>query len=247
MHSPPVQPISSSTSGTGSVITMWLEVTVSRRRSGRLAGAAPAPVASTAAPARTRPPVGARRRRRRPSRRGAVDRRALEDGHPALAAARDRSPSGEPRRLHGRGAGIEGAGAEDRRGAAGPDLGLGQRAAGVRARRAPRRRRRPSRQAPSQARRGRDLQVAGLPVPGVDALLLAPAADPVDRVLRGAGDRERRRVAEASRSVGRLNQIALTKPPLRPLGPSPQRSASSSTTRASGSSCLTCHAVHMPV
>ena len=56
MHSPPVQPISSSTSGTGSVITMWLEVSVSRRRSG---GSRPAhgPAASTAAPARTRPPA----------------------------------------------------------------------------------------------------------------------------------------------------------------------------------------------
>ena len=34
MHSPPVQPISSSRSGTGSVRTMWEEVTVSALRSG---------------------------------------------------------------------------------------------------------------------------------------------------------------------------------------------------------------------
>ena len=47
MHSPPVQPSSSSTSGTGSVITMWLEVTVSRRRSGRWPASA-GPAASTA-------------------------------------------------------------------------------------------------------------------------------------------------------------------------------------------------------
>ncbi len=56
MHSPPVQPISSSRSGTGSVITMCEEVSVSRdRRPGTEASQPPA--ASTAAPARTRPPV----------------------------------------------------------------------------------------------------------------------------------------------------------------------------------------------
>ena len=50
MHSPPVQPISSSTSGTGSVMTMWLEVTVSERRSGRNRSSDP-PAARIAAPA----------------------------------------------------------------------------------------------------------------------------------------------------------------------------------------------------
>ena len=54
MHSPPVQPISSSRSPTGSVIAMWLEVTVSRRR---IPGREPSaePVAITAARALTRP------------------------------------------------------------------------------------------------------------------------------------------------------------------------------------------------
>ena len=55
MHSPPVQPSSSSTSGTGSVITMWLEVRVSARRSGRKRSSEP-PAPRIAAPARTRPP-----------------------------------------------------------------------------------------------------------------------------------------------------------------------------------------------
>ena len=50
-----------------------------------------------------------------------------------------------------------------------------------------------------------------------------------------------------SRRDGRLNQSPLTKPPLRPLGPSPQTSVSHSTTRASGRSRLRCHAVHSPV
>ena len=49
-----------------------------------------------------------------------------------------------------------------------------------------------------------------------------------------------------SRSAGRFDQKVSTKPPLRPLGPCPQRSASSSTMRADGSRSSTCHAVHMP-
>ena len=54
MHSPPVQPSSSSTSGTGSVITMWLEVSVSRLRT--RASLPPRPPAATiAASALTRP------------------------------------------------------------------------------------------------------------------------------------------------------------------------------------------------
>ena len=53
--SPPVQPISSSTSGTGSVISMWLEVTVSRSRKGEPAEARAPPIASTAAGAITVP------------------------------------------------------------------------------------------------------------------------------------------------------------------------------------------------
>jgi hypothetical protein len=51
----------------------------------------------------------------------------------------------------------------------------------------------------------------------------------------------------AATSVGRLMSMLDTNPPLRPLGPCPQRPASSSTTRASGSASSRCHAVHMPV
>ncbi len=54
MHSPPVQPSSSITSGTGSVMTMCDEVTVSRERSARTLRA-PGPIASTAEPARIEP------------------------------------------------------------------------------------------------------------------------------------------------------------------------------------------------
>ena len=56
MHSSPVQPISSSSSGTGSVRTMCDEVTVSRLRRGpRLPAAAP-PIATTAELALIVPP-----------------------------------------------------------------------------------------------------------------------------------------------------------------------------------------------
>ena len=49
------------------------------------------------------------------------------------------------------------------------------------------------------------------------------------------------------RIVGMLNQRELTKPPLRPLGPKPQRSLSRRMTRASGSWTLIHHAAHIPV
>src|SRR6201747_2307069 len=55
MHSPSVQPISSSSPGTGSVTTMWEEATLSRSRSGPSQLLAAAPIASTAEPARTVP------------------------------------------------------------------------------------------------------------------------------------------------------------------------------------------------
>ena len=57
MHSPLVQPISSSTSGTGSVRTMWEEATVRRPRSGPRRPLAALPIASTPRAARTEPPA----------------------------------------------------------------------------------------------------------------------------------------------------------------------------------------------
>ena len=51
----------------------------------------------------------------------------------------------------------------------------------------------------------------------------------------------------ASSTLSPARSTGVTKPPLRPLGPCPQRPASSTTTRASGSAASTCQAVHMPV
>ena len=50
----------------------------------------------------------------------------------------------------------------------------------------------------------------------------------------------------SARSDGRLRSRLETKPPLRPLGPCPQRAASTMTTRASGAASSTCQAVHIP-
>ncbi len=49
------------------------------------------------------------------------------------------------------------------------------------------------------------------------------------------------------RSAGSDRSTPVTKPPLRPLGPWPQRPASSTTTLRSGSAASRCHAVHSPV
>ena len=193
MHSPPVQPSSASTSGTGSVITRWLEVTVSRRRSGRWPTRA-GPVARAARGARTQPrsvcastpwPVV----------REPPDRRALEDGHPALLEA-SAKPERQPRRLNGGGHRVEDPGPEDRGIAASPHLGLrqgpadagnaqlgtgvGDRPPGVVVRRS-----------------RRDLKVAAGAVPGVHPLLLAPAPDLPNRVLRRSRQPQRGGVAEA--------------------------------------------------
>ena len=62
-----------------------------------------------------------------------------------------------------------------------------------------------------------------------------------------------RATASAGRSPQRFrmlaseNHIVFAKPPFRPLGPRPQPSASSRTTRAWGSSALICQAAHIPV
>ena len=173
MHSPPVQPSSSRTSGTGSVITMWLEVTVSRRRSGRWpasAGPPPAPP-SRRGPARCRSSSD----EAVTVRRGGLGARALEDPNAPLQQLRSKSER-EPRRMHG-------GRARDRRprretGASRSEPGPRPRSAGgtPRARPAPRRRRR---LAPGVVVGGgrRDLEVSGPAIPGVDALLLAPSPD----------------------------------------------------------------------
>ena len=187
MHSPPVQPISSSRSGTGSVRTMWEEATVRRPRSGPRRPLAAAPIASTRARRRGRAPPSVRAStppaasRKRAHRRGLVD---LDPGGEQALAQAER----QPRRLHGRRA----RGRRRRRGrparSSGPATSLGaercdrlrraELAAGLE-------RRRPG---AVVGRRGRDLQVAGAPEPGVDA----PAASqnspiPCDRARRRRG------------------------------------------------------------
>jgi hypothetical protein len=82
MHSSPVQPTSSSSSGTGSVMTMWEEATVRRLRSGPRGDFAAAPTASTAARALTTPPGV---------------RASTPDGEPARRVTGERSRTSTPR------------------------------------------------------------------------------------------------------------------------------------------------------
>ena len=75
-----------------------------------------------------------------------------------------------------------------------------------------------------------------LAVPGVDLLGLAPRADRVHRLHRRLAQLDAPAASPyCSRSSGRYSHSEERKPPLRPLGPIPQRSASSTTTRAFGS------------
>ena len=119
MHSPPVQPICSSRSGTGSVITMCEEVTGEARRE---------PVDGARARAHAehrgaRPHRAAGRVGDHPAAVAAQLRypRALEDPHAALEQLRAQ-PEREPRRLHGRKVRHEDAAPEDGRVAARADL-----------------------------------------------------------------------------------------------------------------------------
>ena len=147
MFSPPVQPISSITSGTGSVITMWLEATRERVAEaaeagggavhGQHGGAGPhraarasSRVASRDEPSRRACARGGGRRPRSPSRGG----RATSRAGCTFAAVRQ-----------------EHAAEEGGRGAAGRDLVARQRHAPPRARRPPRTPRRRSSQSPSCA------------------------------------------------------------------------------------------------
>ena len=94
---------------------------------------------------------------------------------------------------------------------------------------------------------GRHLQVSAVAVPGVHPLLLAPGRRSPRPRHRWREQLERARLRRSDHEASRrLGHMELAKPPLRPLGPVPQRSASSTTTRASGSSSETNHAVHMP-
>ena len=224
--SPPVQPSSSSTSGTGSVRTMWLEATAQARAGGprsRRRGVD----GEHRGPARTVPPPLSATASVAPSRRRGCARGA---GHPPRAAGA-RSPSerraGCTFAACGRSAPPRKSGEAQRR----THLGRVDAAPPPRARRPPRRPRRASSQSPSCAsdvatsasapRRTRRRPPA-----------LAPRADPAHRALGRAATSTARASPTRSRRVGRSSQSVDTKPPLRPLGPWPQRPASRRTTSA---------------
>ena len=228
MHSPPLQPSSSRTSGTGSVITMWLEVTVSRWRSGRWPASA-GPHARTTEPARTR---AVRRRARGCHRRGEVDRRAcprrsarpapgasIEARAPALPDARWPRRDRRPRRETG---------------ASRSEPGPPPRSTDGIHRELPARSHAACHLAPGVVvgGGGRDLQVSRPAKPGVDALFLAPSANALHR-LAGGPRRPRARPSRRGVSEGpegcttsrsRSRRYARSAP-LRSARPPPARSA----------------------
>ena len=243
MHSPPVQPISSSTSGTGSVSTMCEEVTDRRERSGGTPRVAAGPWRAPRRPrerCRTRPP------RSTPP----ASARSASDGERSRTCA-PRSIS-RRRRPSARRAGCRVA----KSGISTPrrKRGESQRARTCVTRPAPPRARalqgpaaaatalRPTASKPG---RGGDAHVAGLVEPGVHVLVPAPGSDVAHRIARGVQQGARRTVAEALPQRPALIQSDSQKPPLRPLGPWPHTAPSSSATLAPSSS--RCHAVHMPV
>ena len=78
--------------------------------------------------------------------------------------------------------------------------------------------------------------------------VLAARADLVDARPAGLDSAQRAAVAERRDQVARRRPATpSTNPPLRPLGPPPQMSCSSSTTSMPGSSSFRNHAVHIPV
>ena len=239
--SPPVQPICSSTSGTGSVSTMCEDVTESRERSGRTPRVA-ALRASTAAPARTRADAVSATTSPGPLTRSARTRECSWMARPRSMQPAPQAER-EPRRLHGRVVGDEHAAAEARRVAAGADGGDRRARAPARAarRRGSRRawRPRPRSSTPSRSRAARTRRRR----PRTRTSRRSRARWPTTPRTRRAPARRRSARAATGIDVHSVSQ----KPPLRPLGPWPQTSASSSTTRQSGARSSSCHAVHMPV
>ena len=240
--SPPVQPSASITSGTGSVSTMWLEDTVRRLRS-RLICPEAALTATTAAPARTRPPgVSATTA---PGASGCPrSERSAFTGEPSKI--RTPRPSRRSRSPKASRAGCTVAPAR----VATPPRKTGE----------------------SQTARVSACVRATTSSP-VIAPALAPSWRGAQETTRWGASRcqastswalhhapiastdsteashsSRARASPyCSRSSGRYSHSEERKPPLRPLGPIPQRSASSTTTRAFGSASAISHAVHSPV
>ena len=214
---------------------MWVEVTASRWRSGRKPAAA-ALIASTAVAARTRAPRSVSIVTSPPGplaiRLARVRSQMLD---PRVERRRAQRP-GEQRRLHGRGAGHERAGAKQRRVAARADLLGVDRARTARGR--------------AELGAGAHRRHPGAVLGGAGGDLEVPGPAKADLQLSGRGrrrrsrrpsgrrarrSRARRRAPNRSRSRSTRCQKPFTKPALRPLGPSPQMPASSSTTRACGS------------
>ena len=174
-----------------------------------------------------------------PHRRELVDLDAR--GSQPLAQA-ERQPS----RLHGGRVGVEGAAAEGRRGAARGDLIGRQRPDRSPA---PSSRQAATRLGPGRVvgRRGRDLQVAGVAEPGID--LLARGRTPRSRpppLATPARPRAPPRPPSAP-ACWAARTTSRCRSPRCARSARAHRSASSSTTLASGSSCLRCQAAHIPV
>ena len=144
-------------------------------------------------------------------------------------------------------AGVEGAAAEGRRGAAGGHLRRGRelrmasaapssrQASSARPRRGRgRRRSRPAGSRPAGTRRR---------PPPARRTRRSPATASLGR----AGDRQRRLVAPAPPHARQREPHRVAEAAVATARPAPAGSASSRTTRASGSSCLMCQAAHRPV
>ena len=240
--SPPVQPSASITSGTGSVSTMWLEETVRRLRS-RCSCPEAALTATTAVAARTRPP--------------AVSATMAPGASGCAWSARsartaERSKIRTPR--------------PSRRSRSPKASRAGWTVAPARVATPPRN------TGESQTARV-SAAVRGTTSSPLTAPALAPSWPGAQETTRCGAARchastswashqapiastdstEARHSSSAAaspcspRSSGRYSHSEDRKPPLRPLGPIPQRSASSTTTRAFGSVSAISHAVHIPV
>ena len=208
MHSPPVQPISSSSVG-------------HRLGEDDVGGGDREPAAQRPAQAlrgaadrqhrRAGPHRAARGARLDPVRAVAAARRTGEDSktstplRPQPLAQAER----QARRLHRRRVGVEDAAAEGRRGAARGDLARGRAPATASASPSSRQAASASAETPSWAGGGRDLEVAGAAEPGVDSLRLAEVPDPADRVARPRGrppaprSAPQRRACSAARATSR--------------------------------------------
>ena len=233
--SPPVQPIRSSSSGTGSVSTTYDPKLVTHRATGRHPVAA-AFTATTTDCARTRPPLV---RTLAPSIRSAGDR-SYSSTPRASAAARSartsragwtvaHSRKKTPRRKAG-----------ERTRCATSSVASGTASSA----------------APSSAAAVTAESIARSCAGAVDTINNPPVRSPTSSPSARTAGRIRSPACASARAPSspstarvsaRLAQYPWMKPPFRPLGPAPQRSASTRTTCADGSRSSTASAVQRPV